>query len=62
MIELVTPVSVASPCIGVCVMAEHGWCEGCGRTLDEIAGWLGMTAAERDAVMGELPARRREQC
>ncbi|RZJ25744.1 MAG: DUF1289 domain-containing protein [Haliea sp.] len=31
---------VPSPCISVCRMdAATGWCEGCLRTLDEIAGW-----------------------
>lgn len=56
MIEYVAPVAVASPCVGVCVMDED-WCEGCGRALDEIAGWLAMPPAQRDAVMAELPAR-----
>ena len=31
---------VPSPCISVCrVDAGSGWCEGCLRTLDEIAAW-----------------------
>lgn len=31
---------VPSPCIDVCRMNEHsGLCEGCRRTLDEIALW-----------------------
>ena len=31
---------VASPCISVCrIGASSGWCEGCFRTGDEIAGW-----------------------
>ena len=31
---------VPSPCISVCRMdADSGSCEGCLRTLDEIAGW-----------------------
>lgn len=35
-----TPLSaVASPCVGVCRMKRDGCCEGCGRTLDEIAEW-----------------------
>ncbi|HEU0043472.1 DUF1289 domain-containing protein [Sphingomonas sp.] len=59
MIEYVTPVDVASPCIGICVMDDaSGWCEGCGRTLDEIAGWLTMTRAQRDAVMAALARRQ----
>ncbi|HVZ44016.1 MAG TPA: DUF1289 domain-containing protein [Ramlibacter sp.] len=31
---------VPSPCMSVCRMnAATGWCEGCLRTLDEIAAW-----------------------
>ena len=31
---------VASPCIGVCrIDTRTGLCEGCLRTLDEIAAW-----------------------
>ena len=31
---------VPSPCISVCRMNEDtGWCEGCLRTLDEVAAW-----------------------
>ena len=32
--------TVPSPCVSVCRMeANGGVCEGCLRTLDEIAGW-----------------------
>jgi predicted Fe-S protein YdhL (DUF1289 family) len=30
---------VASPCIGVCVLDTADICEGCFRTMDEIARW-----------------------
>jgi predicted Fe-S protein YdhL (DUF1289 family) len=31
---------VPSPCLSICRMeAATGWCEGCLRTLDEIAAW-----------------------
>jgi len=33
-------------------------CEGCLRTLDEIAAWSGMSADEKRAVLAKLPARR----
>jgi len=34
---------VPSPCISVCRMnVASGLCEGCFRTLDEIAAWSGM--------------------
>lgn len=47
-----------SPCILVCSMdIVTGYCFGCGRTRDEIAGWIAMTSAERRSVMEKLPAR-----
>jgi predicted Fe-S protein YdhL (DUF1289 family) len=50
---------VASPCINVCRMdAQSGYCEGCRRTLDEIASWSIYTAAEKRAVLALLPARK----
>jgi predicted Fe-S protein YdhL (DUF1289 family) len=38
--------------------ACSGLCIGCGRTLDEIAGWADMSAEERRAIMAVLPARK----
>ena len=49
---------IESPCIKICTLdARSGLCLGCGRTIDEIARWTAMTAAERARVMSELPAR-----
>ena len=32
---------VASPCVNVCRMSDaSGYCEGCRRSLDEIARWV----------------------
>ena len=54
--ELASP--VPSPCISVCRMdAVTGWCEGCFRTLDEIAGWGMMADEEKRAVWRELVQR-----
>jgi predicted Fe-S protein YdhL (DUF1289 family) len=51
--------SVPSPCINVCRMdAATGWCEGCQRTLSEIACWGGLGDAEKRAIWKMLPARR----
>jgi len=51
--------AVASPCINVCRMdAATGWCEGCLRTIDEIAGWASMDDARRRAVRQALAQRR----
>jgi uncharacterized protein len=47
-----------TPCIAVCMIDPRtSLCFGCGRTLPEIARWHRMEAAERRAVMAELPQR-----
>lgn len=49
---------IESPCILVCsVDMKTGYCFGCGRTRDEIAGWIEMTPQQRRATMALLPAR-----
>ena len=49
---------VASPCINVCRMnPDTGLCEGCLRTLAEIAAWSGMSADEKRAVLAQLAGR-----
>lgn len=55
-----TPV-VTSPCVNVCQMDEaSGWCRGCARRLDEIAGWGGAPESRQRQVLDQLPARRVE--
>jgi uncharacterized protein len=53
------PRPIITPCIGVCTMDERsGLCDGCARTLDEIARWGSMDEAQRRRLMDEvLPAR-----
>jgi predicted Fe-S protein YdhL (DUF1289 family) len=47
-----------TPCINVCLLDEtSGLCVGCGRSGDEIARWVEMTAGERRAIMAILPER-----
>jgi len=49
---------VPSPCISVCRMdAVTGWCEGCFRTLDEIAGWGMQDDSVRRAVWLRIEQR-----
>ena len=49
---------IESPCTGVCVIHDAtGWCRGCGRTIDEIAGWAEASPEARRSVIAELPAR-----
>jgi uncharacterized protein len=50
---------IESPCTNICTLdARSGLCLGCGRTVDEIAGWAAMSADDRARIMAELPARR----
>ena len=49
----------ASPCIDVCRMdAATGWCEGCLRTLDEIAAWSVLSDEDKRKVKAGLVERR----
>lgn len=53
--------SVPSPCVDVCRMhAATGWCEGCARTIDEIAAWSRLDDAAKREVWAQLEARRAE--
>jgi predicted Fe-S protein YdhL (DUF1289 family) len=50
---------VPSPCTNVCRMhAASGWCEGCHRTLAEIAAWGAMADADKRALWQQLEQRR----
>jgi len=52
------PRPILSPCIGICTMAGDGLCEGCARTLDEIARWGSFDDEQRRVLMDDvLPAR-----
>jgi predicted Fe-S protein YdhL (DUF1289 family) len=49
---------IESPCVKICTLdARSSLCLGCGRTVDEIARWSTMSAAERTRVMDDLPTR-----
>ncbi|MFZ2648578.1 MAG: DUF1289 domain-containing protein [Burkholderiaceae bacterium] len=50
---------VPSPCINVCRMdARTGWCEGCARSIDEIAQWAALDDVAKREVWGRLAQRR----
>lgn len=52
------PATIESPCIRLCRMHPAlGLCEGCGRTLAEIGGWMSLSAGQRRIVMEALPGR-----
>jgi len=54
--------TLESPCIKVCVIdPETRLCEGCYRTLAEIAQWARFSAEERRRIINALPARRRDR-
>ncbi len=58
MTATVHPLPLASPCNKVCAVDPvSGLCIGCGRTLAEIAGWIGYSDHERACIMSELPRR-----
>lgn len=49
---------VPSPCISVCRMdMDTGLCEGCRRTLDEIAAWGRMGDDDKREVWSEIAKR-----
>jgi hypothetical protein len=49
-----------TPCINICLLDEATrLCVGCGRTIDEIAGWAKMSDGERRAIMAALPVRKK---
>jgi predicted Fe-S protein YdhL (DUF1289 family) len=48
-----------SPCIGTCrIDPATGWCQGCWRTLDEIADWPMLSVREKDVLLFRLKDRR----
>lgn len=50
---------VSSPCIGICRMdARTGLCEGCFRTIDEIAQWSTAGDEWKRAVWVDIAQRR----
>jgi len=53
--------AILSPCVGVCAIGEDGLCEGCHRTLDEIARWSTMDDDQRLRLMGEVLPEREHQ-
>ena len=51
-----------SPCISVCRMeVATGLCQGCLRTLDEIAAWSTLDDAGKRAVWAHIEVRAKEQ-
>jgi uncharacterized protein len=58
MTDIASSAVIESPCVKICALdPASDLCNGCGRTLDEITRWYGMSNAERLRIMAELPAR-----
>ncbi len=53
-----TEPTIPTPCIGICVMDDDGFCAGCARTIDEIGGWSLLSSSARMAIMEKLSARK----
>lgn len=54
----VSPAPVPSPCVRICVLEPAtSVCIGCGRTIDEIASWAGLSDETRLAIIGMLDER-----
>ncbi|WP_165778838.1 DUF1289 domain-containing protein [Leptospira perolatii] len=50
---------VRSPCTKLCRLdPESGFCEGCYRTLQEIAMWTAFSEEERKRIRAELIVRK----
>ncbi len=50
---------VVSPCVSVCTLdPATGWCQGCLRTVDEIADWSSLDYDGKRAVLERLQERR----
>ena len=48
----------STPCIKLCIVdPPSGLCQGCGRTIAEIAQWAMLDERQRLAIMSELPGR-----
>ena len=51
-------VGIPSPCVSVCTMdAQSGLCDGCLRSLQEIADWSVLPDAQKKALWPVLVAR-----
>ena len=50
---------IPSPCVAVCqIDPANGYCLGCWRTIEEIAGWSGFDEQSRRQIIAELHGRR----
>ncbi|MCF8210857.1 MAG: DUF1289 domain-containing protein [Rhodoferax sp.] len=49
---------IPSPCVSICRMdPASGWCEGCLRTIDEIARWSTLDDQQKGEIWQQLAQR-----
>lgn len=48
-----------SPCVSICRLDDSGLCEGCLRTIDEIAGWGSLDGQSKRSIIERIAQRRR---
>ena len=50
--------TVISPCISICrINPRSRLCEGCRRSMTEIAAWLDYSTDQKRAIIDDLPTR-----
>jgi len=56
-LEYLPPAAVPSPCVGICrVDTGNRICQGCRRTLAEIAEWPDASDMRRQAILDRIAA------
>lgn len=50
--------SVPSPCTGVCLLSSAKVCQGCFRSVAEIAAWSSMSSKQRLEAVENAKSRR----
>ncbi len=58
MLSWSAPKPILTPCIGICVLDASGFCQGCHRSIDEIAHWGSLSETERAHLMQHVLPRR----
>jgi len=53
--------AILSPCIGICVLDQQGLCEGCHRSVHEIASWSAYSDDQRAHIMDSILPGRESQ-
>lgn len=55
--------TTGTPCIRICkISPEHGLCEGCWRSIDEVEQWDELTDEQKERVMIAIDIRKELLC